>query len=201
VRAGEAALGVAAPEVFSVRCEGRRVELLLVRSPLAAHHDPAPAASKPDQPVTDQGWHEFDLALVFGAHAGQGASAAARLADDSYRALPLENPPLAEPSKPLDLIDIRNSLKSLMWRSMGVRREAESMREALENINHWSRYVLASQFADPVGWELQNMLVSARLMIASAIGREETRGCHVRIDFPERDDVDWSRHTTLRWDQ
>ena len=61
-----------------------------------------------------------------------------------------------------------------------------------------SRYVLAMQFADPAGWELQNMLVIGRLMIEAAIERRETRGCHVRTDFPDRDDEQWNRHATLR---
>ena len=49
-------------------------------------------------------------ALVFGSHAGHEASVAAIRAEDSYRAFPIENAPVAEPSKPLDLADIRNSL-------------------------------------------------------------------------------------------
>ncbi len=62
--------------------------------------------------------------LVYGAHAGEGASRAAAEIEDDYRALPLENPAIeAEAGEPLDLADIRNSLKSLMWRSAGVRRD------------------------------------------------------------------------------
>jgi len=42
------------------------------------------------------------------------------------------------------------------------------------------------------------MLCVARLMIQAASVREETRGCHVRTDFPERDDAHWNRHITFR---
>ena len=73
--------------------------------------------------------------------------------------------------EPLNLDDIRNALKSLMWRNVGVRRDAEGLAEAEENINHWCGYVLARQFADPTGWELQNMLCVARLMIRAALER------------------------------
>ena len=45
----------------------------------------------------------------------QAAREAAAMADD-FRALPLENPPSQEALEPLDLADIRNSLKSLVWR-------------------------------------------------------------------------------------
>ena len=60
--------------------------------------------------------------LVYGAHAGAGASAMALEEGDSFHAIPLENAAVEPHSEPLDLVDIRNSLKSLMWRSAGVRR-------------------------------------------------------------------------------
>jgi L-aspartate oxidase len=137
-------------------------------------------------------------ALVYGASAGEGASRAAAPIDDRFRALPLENPRTLPLDEPLDVDDIRNSLKSLMWRSMGVRRDAEGLRDAAESIDHWSHYVQGIQFSDPTGWELQNMLCVARLMIGAALAREESRGCHVRTDFPGRDDPNWNRHIIFR---
>jgi len=85
-----------------------------------------------------------------------------------------------------------------MWRNMGVQRDAEGLREARDTLGHWCRYVLPRQFADPVGWELQNMLCTARLMIEAALMREETRGAHVRTDFPRTDDAGWRRHIAFR---
>ncbi len=137
-------------------------------------------------------------ALVYGAHAGEGASRAALATKDDFHALPLENPRSEPARQTLDLGDIRNALKALMWRNMGVRRDAEGLAEAKENIEQWCRYVLAQQFSRPSGWELQNMLCVARLMIHAALARQETRGCHVRIDFPHRDDEHWNRHITFR---
>jgi len=137
-------------------------------------------------------------ALVYGAAAGQTASREAARVDDSLRGLPLDNPPVKLQSELLDLTDIRNSLKSLVWRRVGVRRDATGLREAMDNIDHWGRYVLPLQFAGPSGWELQNMLCVARLMIQAALEREETRGCHVRAEFPDRDDQRWNRHIVFR---
>jgi L-aspartate oxidase len=139
-------------------------------------------------------------ALVYGAHVGEGATLAAAAMNDSFHALSLENPRSAPGRQLLDLGDIRNALKALMWRSMGVRRDAEGLAEARENIEQWCRYVLAQQFSRPSGWELQNMLSMARLMIHAALQREETRGCHVRTDFLRRDDEHWNRHITFRLD-
>ncbi|MEX0938583.1 MAG: L-aspartate oxidase [Pirellulales bacterium] len=136
--------------------------------------------------------------LVFGTRVGQAASQAALEMDDDYRALRIENPPVVDGGEPLDLADIRNSLKSLTWRAAGVRREGSQLSEAAETIDHWCRYVLARQFTMPEGWELQNMLLVARAIIAGALAREETRGVHVRIDFPETDDTHWRRRIGSR---
>ncbi|MGL4514172.1 MAG: L-aspartate oxidase [Lacipirellulaceae bacterium] len=131
--------------------------------------------------------------LVYGAKAGAGASVAALGADDSYRALPLENAATTPHDEELDLADIRNALKSLMWRSAGVWRDGERLAEALRSIQQWRRYVLGRQLAGPSGWELQNMVHVAELVIRSAIAREESRGVHLRTDFPQTDDAYWRR--------
>lgn len=137
-------------------------------------------------------------ALVYGKHAGLAASRAASATDDDYRVPPIENDAIDPPREPLDLVDIRNSLKSLMWRSVGVQRSGDELREAVADVSRWISYVLARQFSDPIGWELQNMLCVARLMIEAALRREESRGCHLREDFPETDDEHWLRHITFR---
>jgi len=135
--------------------------------------------------------------LVYGAHAGAGASEAALEVGDSFRAIPLENAATEPHAEPLDLVDIRNSLRSLMWRSAGVKSMGPQLAEAAETIRRWCRYVLSRQLSDPAGWELQNMLTVASLMVDSDLAREESRGVHLRTDFPERDDVHWRRHLSM----
>ena len=84
-----------------------------------------------------------------------------------------------------------------MWRQVGVERAGDSLAEALDTVEGWCRYVLPLQFADPEGWQLQNMLEVARLMIRAALVRQETRGVHVRSDFPGADDA-WQAHIGWR---
>jgi L-aspartate oxidase len=132
--------------------------------------------------------------LVYGAHAGEQASQAAVAMPAEFRVWPIENQTVDAASEPLDIADIRNSLKALMWRSAGVRRNRELLEEALENVDQWRSYVLVRQFDDIRGWELQNMLTVARVMIAAALAREESRGTHLRTDFPKADDAHWNRH-------
>jgi L-aspartate oxidase len=139
--------------------------------------------------------------LVYGAHAGAAASKAALAEDHEYRVYPLENAALARPAEPLDLEDIRNSLKSLMWRSCGVRRRGEGLTEALETVDGWRKYVLVRQFNDIPGWELQNLLALARVMIEAALLREESRGVHLRTDHPRLDDARWNKHLWFERDE
>jgi L-aspartate oxidase len=137
-------------------------------------------------------------AMVYGAHAAEGASRAALAQEDDYFALPVANPRADSAGEPINLDDIRNALKSLMWRNVGVRRDGEGLVEARETVAQWRRFALARQFADPGGWELQNMLCIARLMIDAALAREESRGTHVRTDFPALDEEHWKRHISFR---
>ncbi len=114
----------------------------------------------------------------------------------------LEVPPIAAEAqsrvrKTLDLNDIRESLRSLMWRQVGIIRDGRGLAEASEQVDFWCRYALNQVFHDPSGWVLQNMLIVARLMIAAAATRQESRGVHTRADFPATDPA-WTRHIPLR---
>ncbi|MDR3234350.1 MAG: L-aspartate oxidase [Planctomycetaceae bacterium] len=120
-------------------------------------------------------------ALVFGESAGRLASEAAKQVSDDYTVIPIENTVLqggGESSSAvlhpafLDLFDLRNALKSLLWRTAGVVRNTEDMSSALGDIERWSSYVLSRQFDTLEGWELQNMLTAAALILKGALNRE-----------------------------
>jgi L-aspartate oxidase len=132
--------------------------------------------------------------LVFGTACGRGAAAAAERMPDTLTALPLgcRFEPVTRGS--LDVADVTNSLRSLMVRKMGIVRERAGLQEAAQDVAFWCRYALVREFDSRPGWELQNLLTIARLMIGSALQREESRGVHFRSDFPRRDDVHWQRH-------
>jgi len=145
--------------------------------------------------------------LVYGGRAGAAASADALAVAaggaEEFRLPPISFPRAADvggdAQGALDLADIRNSLRALMWRQVGVERAEEPLAEALETVEGWCRYVLPRQFADPQGWQLQNMLEVARLMIRSGLVRRETRGVHFRSDHPRADDA-WRSHIAWRRD-
>ncbi len=125
--------------------------------------------------------------LVFGRSSGRGASRGAAEVPDSFAALPLSSdwPRGAHDDDELNLVDLRNSLGAEMWRDVGIRRNRAGLESAERQVDFWKRYVATREFADPSGWELQNMLLVARLMIAAALARTESRGTHFRFDFPQ----------------
>ncbi|HBS28007.1 MAG TPA: L-aspartate oxidase, partial [Phycisphaerales bacterium] len=85
----------------------------------------------------------------------------------------------------LDLSDVRTSLRSAMWRNVGVERSGPKLRDVCDMFDFWARYTLDKIFDDPTGWETQNMLLAGGLIARSALARRESRGCHWREDFPE----------------
>lgn len=135
--------------------------------------------------------------LVYGHRAGKGASDKALAEPDSFHALSLENLVVETSNEPLDLPDIRNALKSLMWRAAGVWRDEKLLSSALISIQQWRRYVLPRQLNHPEGWELQNMLQVSEMLILAALKRNESRGVHLRTDYPEMNNKDWQRHILI----
>jgi L-aspartate oxidase len=134
--------------------------------------------------------------LVFGAACGRGAATQAASTPDGFTALPIVSRFDPEKDGALDVADITNSLRALMVRSMGVVRDGPDLEQAADDVSFWCGYVLPREFDGRPGWELQNLLTVARLMIDAASQREESRGVHYRADFPKRDDEKWLRHAT-----
>ncbi|MHC4644255.1 MAG: L-aspartate oxidase [Planctomycetota bacterium] len=97
----------------------------------------------------------------------------------------------------LDTGDVRNSLRALMWRNVGITRKAKPLKEAQEIVRFWQRYVMDKVFDSPSGWECQNMLTVAFLMAAAADNRQESRGVHYRSDYPETDDEHFKKHIQM----
>jgi L-aspartate oxidase len=141
--------------------------------------------------------------LAFGARAG--ADAAKGAAENNIRfPLHLEHQIAPSTKTELDITDVKSSLRSVMWRNVGIERDGERLAETREIIGFWSRYVMDKTFGPgrpPVpptaGWELQNMLTVSALITNAAYARTESRGAHYRIDHPERDDDHWRLH--LLW--
>ncbi len=135
--------------------------------------------------------------LVFGKIAGQKVSKKKK-ATAAHLRHPLIKYEIPHSNRTrLDASDVRNSLRALMWRNVGITRSAKPLAEVQEIITFWQRYVMDKVFDSPEGWECQNMLTVSLLMAQSAEKRRESRGVHYRRDFPETDDKNFKKHIEI----
>ncbi len=133
--------------------------------------------------------------LVFGRRAGAAAATEAMVL---VPRLTISERGRALAGLELDIPDLRNSLRSILWRNVGIERDAAGLEFAIDSIRFWSSYVLDRSFDSPEGWELQNMLLLGGLVAESAFRRRESRGVHSRRDCPKTDDRRWGRHIIVR---
>jgi L-aspartate oxidase len=97
---------------------------------------------------------------------------------------------------PVEINLLRPFLQQMMMDCVGFRRSKEGLGETWEflekNIN-----ILQVEYMSPQGFELQNMVTLATLMVRAALLREESRGCHYRVDYPGQAEF-WRRHIVFR---
>ncbi|MCJ7543319.1 MAG: L-aspartate oxidase [Phycisphaerae bacterium] len=136
-------------------------------------------------------------ALIFGQRCGQTAGAILEQAGEKLASLAIDWVNPRSERTQLDLADIRNSLRAILWRNVGIVRRGERLTETLEIVCFWGRYVLDKEFFERSGWEVQNMLTGAYLTVEAALRRTETRGVHYREDFPAAHPA-WARHQFMR---
>ncbi len=121
--------------------------------------------------------------LVIGRRAGFAAAERAERA--SGRSVQIVSDIRPSERAELDLADVRSSLRSAMWRNVGIERSGGKLSDALEMLDFWGRYCLDKIFDDPAGWETQNLLTVGALITRAALWRDESRGVHNRLDQPE----------------
>ncbi|MFC5145032.1 L-aspartate oxidase [Streptomyces aureoversilis] len=139
--------------------------------------------------------------LVFAERIAADVTAGLREASGPGEALPPEasaaGTVLAGPKARLEI-------QRIMTEGAGVLRSRESLERAaaeLARIDEDAATALEAPGTE--SWEATNLLLVARVLVAAALRREETRGCHWREDRPDRDDTAWRRHllVTLRPDR
>ncbi|WP_353943218.1 L-aspartate oxidase [Streptomyces sp. HUAS MG91] len=144
----------------------------------------------------------------------EGLVYAERIADDIkkehaenhlHARVPVPVPHPATPAHPLLPAEARFAIQRVMTEGAGVLRSADSLAEAaarLGRIHADAAGALAEHGKTAVPgvdtWEATNLLCVARVLVAAARRREETRGCHWREDHADRDDANWRRHIVVR---
>ncbi len=131
--------------------------------------------------------------LVFGREAGRTAGQALATIPNNTKPLPLTHVKPPSHRRELDLPDVANALRSIMWRNVCIERNADQLIDAVDVLKFWGRYVMDKSLETPGEWEVQNMLTTGMLIARSALARDESRGVHFRTDYPQIDDQHWLR--------
>lgn len=95
-----------------------------------------------------------------------------------------------------DWAAVREAVPRLMWDHVGLMREAKGLSSAVARLEAWLAQVEAAFERDPSLGELRNLVQAGWLIARAAQWREESRGCHFRLDHPEAKDP-WKKHLTL----
>ena len=83
-----------------------------------------------------------------------------------------------------------------------LKQGVEKVEQLIERMNNVSidDQSLTFNTAKVEAFELDNLMACALATIHSAYAREESRGAHSRVDFPERDDMSWMRHSLYSYE-
>jgi succinate dehydrogenase / fumarate reductase flavoprotein subunit len=153
--------------------------------------------------------------IVFGRRAGQFAAERAKeqgdtgariepgvLADEDRRIASIVNN--SEGERPGVL---REELAKTMYDKAGVYRTEAALAECQEKVLELRERAKTLKIDDhgsifntdlTQALELNSLLECADCLVTSALARKESRGAHSRLDFTERDDDTWLKHT-LNW--
>lgn len=90
----------------------------------------------------------------------------------------------------IDVQNLKSKLKDLMWNNVGIYRNEKSLNDAINGLNELEKeFPKQDKYLSKEEYEFKNMLISARLIIKSAIRRKESRGAHYRTDYLETNEV------------
>jgi len=102
---------------------------------------------------------------------------------------------------------LRQRMQKTMQSNCAVFRTSELLKEGVDRISEiWRATDDIAVFDRSLVWnsdlvetlEYDNLIIQAAVTVVGAEARHESRGAHAHEDYPNRDDVNWMKHT-LAW--
>ncbi|MFC1939263.1 L-aspartate oxidase [Chloroflexota bacterium] len=88
-----------------------------------------------------------------------------------------------------------SALQTLHWDEVGIIRDKEGLTRAADILATWQKTL--PRPVDRPSYELNNLILTGRLVTEAALLREESRGAHFRSDFPQSL-PQWQRHIVFK---
>ena len=93
---------------------------------------------------------------------------------------------------PFSAVYIRYEIAKLMNDCLGITRTEEKLLDGIQSVDYYlsisEKLAYDSDVSPYIGYSLRPMLLLARAILTSALERRETRGAHIRNDYPQRND-------------
>jgi succinate dehydrogenase / fumarate reductase, flavoprotein subunit len=151
--------------------------------------------------------------LVFGARAGRKSAQTVETKKQSFNKIIFQNHLKAFQSELEEIFgrkkeepcfSLRDEMKALMTFQVGIFRKESDFLSAREKIRELKKRLkrispeqkgLAFNYELIQYLELSGMIHLAEVIVEGTVARKESRGSHFRVDFPNRNDEHWLRHT------
>ncbi len=146
--------------------------------------------------------------VVFGRRAGLGAAEYVKnlmvnpsISEESINEAIAEMEAPFQRTSGTNPYDVAKKMNDIMSKHLGIFREENEMAEGVALLEELKKEVAAVSIsggkAFNPGWhlcrDLKNMMIAAEALSRSALARQESRGGHARIDFPDTDKVKWNK--------
>ncbi len=144
----------------------------------------------------------FLEATFFGAKAGAKAAHFAQEASHSR----IANESLEEELARIDRFNgeiqpesVIEEIRQTMWEKIGIFREESSLKQGLDKIQSLRAEKIPGMSGDDLFscLEAENLSLTAEMVARAALMRQESRGSHLRKDFPKQDDTLWRNHIAV----
>lgn len=104
--------------------------------------------------------------------------------------------------------DIKKELEEIMWKYVAIIRSEEGLlkaQECLDELDEKTKDMKVPSFDEfneelIIALELKNMINLSRLIVKSALLRKESRGAHYRLDYPDKNDMEFLKSFILNKD-